>query len=79
MTAPDSIGLFGLQLTDAERQSALWMKLARHVEQRLDILRRRNDNQLDDLATAKLRGQIAECKAILALGNPAPTVVTTDQ
>ncbi len=54
-------------------QSAVWLKLERHYKGRLEELRRKNDGDLDDRATIRLRAQIAECKVFLALGeNLAP-------
>lgn len=43
------------------------MKLRLYYEARLSDLRRRNDGDLDLAATARLRGQIAECRHLLAL------------
>ena len=53
-----------------EAQSALWRKLKEHYTERLELLRRKNDNAMDEAKTAKLRGQIAECKSFLALDEP---------
>lgn len=48
-------------------QTATWAKLRQHYQARLDVLRRRNDNNLSPEETAMIRGQIVECKHILAL------------
>lgn len=57
-----------LILTDAERHSALWVKIAAHLESRIDALRRENDDDRAPEVTAKLRGRLAEAKRILAAG-----------
>ena len=56
-----------MTLTDLERQSALWQKLAAHLSERLDAQRARNDGDLSPEDTQKLRGRIAQLKEILAL------------
>lgn len=56
-----------MTLTDLERQSALWQKLAAHLSERLDAQRARNDGELSPEETHKLRGRIAQIKEILAL------------
>lgn len=65
MTAPDDDRL---ELTDAERHSALWLKIAAHLEDRVARLRRENDDDRSLEATARLRGRLAEAKRILAAG-----------
>jgi hypothetical protein len=61
-----------LLLTKEERQSALWRKLQAHWDERLASLRSQNDGQFDAVVTAKIRGQIAEIKACLALDKDLP-------
>lgn len=51
-----------------EVQSPIWQKLVTHANRRLAVLRGRNDGDLDERKTAKLRGRIAELKVFLALG-----------
>ena len=55
------------RLSMTERQSGLWQKLATYLEGRLMIMREKNDNPLDDVNTAKLRGKIEMIKEILAV------------
>lgn len=55
-------------LSTSDRNSAAWSKLARHLESRLDTLRKQNDGPLDAESTANLRGRIAEIKALLEKG-----------
>lgn len=61
-----------LKLAPHERKSELWMKLSRHLAERLDSLRRQNDGDQTEESTAKLRGRIAEIKALLKLGEDQP-------
>ena len=53
------------KLTPADRESLLWKKIERETTARRDSLRIMNDTNLDALATAKVRGQIAGCTMIL--------------
>lgn len=54
-------------LNEFDKQSALWKKLRKHVEERLAAMRARNDSNKDETETARLRGRIAECKRLLSL------------
>jgi hypothetical protein len=65
-----------LVLTPEERQSALYRKLVTYFEERRDLHRRRNDNPLPQDETQRIRGEISECKAFLALVNPTPLGAT---
>jgi len=56
------------ELSAADRRSTLWMQIEQHLNQRLDTLRRSNDGDRGEIPTALLRGQIAELKYILTLG-----------
>lgn len=56
-----------LVLTEADRQSALWLKIKSTLEQRLISHRTKNDTQLNEIETATLRGRIAEIKKMLDL------------
>lgn len=68
MTAPDRF-----ELTREERDSSLWKKLDKHLNERLDIARRQNDLDSSVEATAKLRGRIQELKSFIALGREEAT------
>lgn len=60
-------------LLDSDRHSSTWKRLEAHYQGRLAMLRRKNDGQLTGEQTERLRGQIAEIKQFLALGElPAP-------
>jgi hypothetical protein len=68
-----------LKLGYDERNSAIWVKLKAHIEDRLILLRSRNDAvSLDSEQTALLRGQIKELKILLELGNPDTGVTAED-
>lgn len=56
-----------MKLTEFDKQSSTWIKLKAHIEDQIDILRIRNDGDVDAVATAKLRGQILALKKILSL------------
>lgn len=57
-------------LTAEEKNSALWKKIKKNVEERLDKTRRRNDADHDATETAKIRGRILELKYFLTLDGP---------
>lgn len=61
-----------LELTAFERDTPLWKKLERHLVLRLDEARRRNEADLNEIETAKLRGRVFELSALLKLANPVP-------
>lgn len=60
-----------MNLLSHEVQSPLWAKLKEHCEDELAKLRERNDGNLGDLDTARLRGRIAQIKEFLLLETPA--------
>lgn len=68
---------FRLDLND--RNSPTWAKLKRHLEAQIEKLRAQNDNDLDPVKTAKLRGRIAGLKNLLALGSPDPAMVADEE
>lgn len=73
MTDPGSTQKF--RVTPQERDTnPLWQRLAKHLQTRVATLRARNDANLDAVATAMLRGAIAECLALLAAAENAPPV-----
>ena len=63
-------------LTKADRMSPVWRTLHKYLSERLQILREMNDSERTLEGTARLRGQIAELKAIIALNDDALEVVT---
>lgn len=54
---------------DHEKDSIVWHKIKAHIESRISLLRAQNDNVLDEVDTATIRGQIKECKALLSLSD----------
>lgn len=61
-----------MKLNEHERQSALWKRIEAYLNERLDICRKKNDGDLSELETARLRGEIASYKRILVLGETLP-------
>jgi len=59
--------------------SVTWRRLQEHMEAQLVKLRRRNDKDLDAIATAKLRGSVAVYLNLLALANPSPVVAAHEE
>jgi hypothetical protein len=57
-------------LTLDERRGAAWQRLRKHIDMRIDVLRRINDNDADAATTAKTRGRIAELRRLLADADP---------
>lgn len=66
-------------LSEIERNSAVWQKLARHIEDRLSKLRAKNDRDHDERKTARLRGGIGELKYLLSLGTAHPLPPPEDE
>ena len=63
-----------------ERESQTWRCIVERTESRIADLRQRNDGELDAIATAKLRGRIAELKEfVLAMGNDPSPAIEMDQ
>ena len=58
-------------LDHQERNGAAWQKLRAHIEQRLEVYRRRNDGPLSEVERAKIRGRIAELKLLLSDVEPS--------
>lgn len=65
---------YQFDLSDGERTSPLWRKLAERFEQMLEKRRKDNDNEHTDIETAALRGEINLLKAILAYGKDRPVI-----
>lgn len=57
-----------LDFSDADRNTAAWLKIHAYLLARLDEHRRMNDNEQTPERTAALRGRIAELKVLLAAG-----------
>lgn len=65
-------------LSDYERQSATWIKLKEHIEERTAILRKKNDGDLTERETMHVRGQIAALKNLLAQVDQQSVLVTAE-
>ena len=61
-----------------DAQSAVWLKLKKHIGERLETLRAKNDADQDERKTSRLRGRIAELKYLMALDSPAPSLEADD-
>lgn len=62
-------------LTKNQKHSDTWRRLlTEYCAERLKALRIQNEGDLDPVATAKLRGRIAEVKALMALDNDEPFI-----
>ena len=62
-------------LTEADKAQNLWLRLRAHFEERLAVMRARNDDAtLTEQATAAIRGEIGCLKKLIALGNDQPIV-----
>lgn len=61
-----------IELSDADKSSAAWGKVAAYLTKRLDDLRIANDRDMTPEETAKQRGRIAEVKAMQALADDRP-------
>lgn len=64
-----------MKLSDLELSSPLWLTLKQHYEERLAELRAKNDGNMTYEQTLHIRGQIAEVKGFLDLGNKAPVFI----
>ncbi len=66
-------------LNDTDRQSAVWKKIKKHLEERRELLRKQNDNpNLDFEKTALLRGGIREIGKLLGEAEPVKLKTTRD-
>jgi len=59
-----------MKLSEQERVSSCWVKLEKHIKEQIEILRQRNDADVDAVATAKLRGRIFELRKLLNVASP---------
>ena len=60
------------RLAPYERHNEVWLKVNKHLTERLFDLRRQNDGDLTPEETAKLRGRIAEIKVLQDLATDLP-------
>ena len=78
MTGDESPG-DAFALTPGDLISPTWTRLRKHMEARLQSLRAKNDNDLDPIATAKLRGEVKALKNLLALSTTDQAMVADDE
>ena len=53
-----------------ETDTSLWQKIVTELESRLEVLREQNETDKSHDETMKIRGRIAEVKAIMAWADP---------
>lgn len=53
-----------------DRGSATWMRISGYISKELDELQSRNEQPIDEIQTATIRGEIKALRALLALGAP---------
>lgn len=68
----------GPVLDNTDRHSATWKKLKQHLQDRIALLRARNDRHHDDRKTAALRGSIDELKYLCSLDADKPAAPPED-
>lgn len=69
MTDDDNARLY---LTAGQKAGTVWPLIEQHLHKRLARLRKQNDGDMPEAATARLRGRILEIKALIALGDDPP-------
>lgn len=62
------------RLTEIEAASAVWARIKTHLEERLRILREKNDTPLNPIETARVRGEIKAVKQLLDVGQPPASI-----
>lgn len=61
-------------LKDSHKVSPTWHEIQVHLNERLAHYRKKNDGDLTEQQTQRLRGQIAEVKAFIAFAEDPPRV-----
>lgn len=61
-------------LTEGDKLSPLWAKLQTYMDQRVVMLIGQLEGDKDPIQTAKLRGNIAELRALQSLGKDRPII-----
>lgn len=67
-----------MKLEIHEAQGPLWTKLKKHLQSELESLRAKNDKDLPEQKTARLRGRIEQVKDLLAMGEPGLPIEEQD-
>lgn len=63
-----------IEINDTDKLNPLWGKLMDMWEERLAVLRRKNDGDLTEFQTAKVRGQIAELRSWMGKDKDKPVI-----
>ena len=63
-------------LTEVEKNSQVWFRIAAYLTEQLRIARARNDHMMHEQETWMLRGDIKRLKLLLALGEDRPNIPT---
>jgi hypothetical protein len=63
-------------LTEVEKNSQVWFRIAAYLTEQLRIARARNDFAQPEQDTWLLRGDIRRLKSLLALGEDRPNIPT---
>lgn len=66
-------------LSPADLISPTWKRLHRHLQAEQTLLRARLENDMDPIATAKLRGEARVIRNLLALDQPDPAIVADEE
>lgn len=68
-----------MKLTNTERSSSSWLKIKDEINERIGLLRVKNDGDLSEVETARLRGRIAALKDLVAWGEPDQPIPVADE
>lgn len=63
-----------IELTTFEKQSATWLKLLVHLQERIGVLQAQISGDMSEEQTWKYRGRIAELKALTLLDEDYPEI-----
>ena len=61
-----------------DKDSIEWIRIKQYCENRLVELRLENDDDLDEIETSRLRGQISMCLEIKNLDEDDPIILVPD-
>ena len=67
-----------MDFTDLDRNSATWERVVTYANARIATLQRELEADKDPVATAQVRGRLAEIRKFLRAGEPAREVVAGD-
>ena len=61
-----------MDLTPGERASSTWLKVTKHIEETIELLRAQWEGATGQEAPEIIRGRVLACRAILKAGDEAP-------